>query len=204
MRHLEVITEHEMVAHFLKTEIHSVRFEETILALLQKEGKDHRVIDQPDLGNEEENAYRSRLLGEWRGYKRGEGIFMFVPDDTAWHRYALSRDELSRVRYIDYDYWTELSGGTRLAIDAAPRIRAGVAPFRVSSDWALGMARAVADGARFPPLILVTAGDEDEGGLVVLEGHARLTAFMLRPDALPPELEVLVGSSPKMAGWELY
>jgi len=37
---------------------------------------------------------------------------------------------------------------------------------------------------RFPPLILVTAGDES--GLVVLEGHARLTAFMLCAEALPP------------------
>jgi hypothetical protein len=36
---------------------------------------------------------------------------------------------------------------------------------------------------------------------VVLEGHCRLTAYMLRPDRLPPELEVLVGSSPGMAGW---
>ena len=40
--------------------------------------------------------------------------------------------------------------------------------------------------------------------LVVLQGHARLTAFMLRPDTLPAELEVLVGSSPAMTGWGLW
>jgi len=109
---------------------------------------------------------------------------------------AVTPAELATVRYIDYDYWVELSGGTRLAVDAAPRIRAGVAPFGVSSDWALGMAREVARGARFPPLILVTTGPG--GDLVVLEGHARLTAYMLARDQLPPELEVLVGSSPAM------
>jgi hypothetical protein len=59
---------------------------------------------------------------------------------------------------------------------------------------ALGMARDFAGGARFPPLILVTTGPGED--LVVLEGHARLTAFMLASDRLPPELEVLVGSSP--------
>jgi len=48
------------------------------------------------------------------------------------------------------------------------------------------MAQAVVDGARFPPLILVTTGPG--GDLVVLEGHARLTAFMLARDQLPPEL----------------
>jgi hypothetical protein len=74
-----------------------------------------------------------------------------------------------------------------------------VALFKVPSDWALGMAQAVADGARFPPLILVTTGPG--GDLVVLEGHARLTAFMLARDRLPPELEVLVGSSPAMTCW---
>lgn len=44
--------------------------------------------------------------------------------------------ELRRVRYIDHDYWVELSGGSRLAIDAAPLIRAGVAPNRVDASAA--------------------------------------------------------------------
>jgi len=39
---------------------------------------------------------------------------------------------------------------------------------------------------------------------VVLEGRARLTAFMLAGDRLPPELEVLVGSSPAMTRWGLW
>ena len=71
-----------------------------------------------------------------------------------------------------------------------------MAPFGVPSDWALGMAREVARGARFPPLILVTTGTG--GDLMVLEGHARLTAYMLAREQLPPELEVLAGSSPAM------
>jgi hypothetical protein len=53
---------------------------------------------------------------------------------------VITPTELSRVRYIDYDYWVELSRGTRLASDAAPRIRAGVAPFGMISDWVFGMA----------------------------------------------------------------
>jgi len=111
--------------------------------------------------------------------------------------------ELARVRYIEYDYWDELSGGTRLAVDAATRIHAGVTPFGVSNDGVLAMAQAVANGARLPPLILVTTG---RGGddLVVLEGHVRLTAFMLVHDRLPPGLEVLVGSSPTMARWDCW
>jgi hypothetical protein len=42
---------------------------------------------------------------------------------------VITPTELSRVRYIDYDYWVELSRGTRLASDAAsphPRRRGTV------------------------------------------------------------------------------
>jgi hypothetical protein len=35
----------------------------------------------------------------------------------------------------------------------------------------------------------------------VLEGHVRLTAYMLARDRLPPELQVLVGSSPAITSW---
>jgi hypothetical protein len=40
--------------------------------------------------------------------------------------------------------------------------------------------------------------------LVVLEGHARLTGYMLARDQLPPELEVLVGSSAGMTRWDCW
>ena len=49
--------------------------------------------------------------------------------------------ELTKVRYIEYDYWDELSGGTRLAVDAAARIRAGVTPFGVPNGLVLAIAQ---------------------------------------------------------------
>jgi hypothetical protein len=196
MRWLRPSSEAEMVALFLRTELPAARFRDTLRALLERAGLPERVITDPDLGDNAENQARLRLLTEHRGYGTRTGLFDGFPDDVRWQWMAMTPAELAGVRYIDYDYWVELSGGTRLAVDAAPRIRAGVAPFGVPSDWALGMARQVAQGARFPPLILVTTGPGSD--LVVLEGHARLTAFMLARDQLPPELEVLVGSSPAM------
>jgi hypothetical protein len=196
MQHLGPITEHEMVAHFLKTEINSLRFEPVILDLLRREGKDRRIVDQPDLRDEEENACRTRLLGEWRGYKRHEDVFTFVPDDTAWHRYALCRAELARVQYIDDDYWIELSGGTRRAVDAAPNIRAGIEVFGQSTQWALELAREVERGAVFPELILV--GSDEASELTVLEGHVRLTAYCLALEYVPDPLTAMVGFGPGM------
>jgi hypothetical protein len=61
------------------------------------------------------------------------------------------------------------------------------------------MAGQVAAGTVFPPLILVTTGPE--GPPMVVEGHSRLTAYLLARDHLPTELEILVGSSPAVTGW---
>jgi hypothetical protein len=196
MRPLQPITEHEMVAHFLQTEVYSVRFREELLKLLARDGLEPRLFEAPDLCDAEENAHRLRLLGDYRGYRRHEGIFMYVPDDTAWYRTALDREALARIRYINYDYWTELSGGTRRVIDAAPRIRTGIEIFGQSTQWALGMARAVEQGAVFPEPILVATDAASD--LTVIEGHARATAYCLALEHVPDPLPVIVGFGPGM------
>jgi len=203
MRRLRPSNEAEMVALFLRTELPSDRWQDDLRALLKRTGLPEHVITAPDLGDDIENQARLRLLTEHRGYGTRTDYFEGFPDGVRWQWMAITSAELARVRYIEYDYWDELSGGTRLAVDAARRIRASVTPFGVPNDRVIAMAQAVADGARFPSLILVTTG---LGGndLVVLEGHVRLTAFMLARDRLPPELEVLVGSSPTMARWDCW
>jgi len=200
MRWLRSGSEAEMVALFLRAELPSGRWKDALRALLDSAGLPDRVITDPDLRDDAENQARLRLLTDHRGYGTRTEIFEDFPDDVCWQWMAITPAELAAVRYIDYDYWVELSGGSRLAADAAARIRAGVAPFGVPNDRVLAMAQAVADGARFPPLILVTTGLGGDG-LVVLEGHARLTAFMLARDQLPAELEVLAGSSAAMTRW---
>jgi len=199
MRRLRPSGEEEMIALFLRTEVASDRWRDALRELLDRAGLPESVIAAPDLGDCAENRARRQLLTGHRGYDTRTGYFDGFPDGVRWEWMSIAPAELAAVRYIEYDYWVELSGGTRLPADAAARIRAGVTVFGVSNDRALNMARAIAGGARFPPLILVTTGSC--GHLVVLEGHVRLTAFMLCPGLLPPELEVMVGSSPRMAAW---
>jgi len=172
MRWLRPSSEADMVALFLRTELPSARWQDGLRVLLERDGLPERVVTDPNLGDDTENQARLRLLTAHRGYSVRTELFEDFPDDVRWQWMAITPSELAGVLYIDYDYWVELSGGTRLAVDA---------------------------GARFPSLILVTTGLG--GDLVVLEGHCRLTAFMLARDWLPPELEVLVGSSPAMTRW---
>ena len=50
---------------------------------------------------------------------------------------AITPAELAEVRHVEYDYWDELSGGSRLAVDAAAILGAGVAPFGVPGNESL-------------------------------------------------------------------
>jgi hypothetical protein len=188
-------SEAEMIAVFLRGELDSERFGSRLRATI-----DERLLVDPDLEDVEQNAVRRAALTTLRGYESREGLFHGFPHDLLWERAALTPDEVLAVRYIDYDYWVELSGGTRLPLDAAARIRAGITVFRVPNDGFFELADAL--GTRQLPELIVVG--DDGGRLVVLEGHARLTAYALRPEALPAELEVLLGRSPRIAEWALW
>jgi hypothetical protein len=196
VQHLQTISEDEMVAVFLKTEIASSRFRAAILTILARYGCDPRVIEQPNLASAEENVCRRLVLGEWRGYRRDGDVFKDFPDDVRWYRALATPQELAHLRYINDDYWIELSGGSRLVTDAVARIRNGVEAYGVGNGGYWFMADALCAGARFPELILVGKG---EGApLIVLEGHVRVTAYLLRPECMPEDVPVLVGYAPSM------
>ncbi len=201
MRTIEKITEEEMVGVFLKTEINSARFGSEILRILKKNRVGRAVVDNPNIDDEIENECRAALLGEFRGYKRDAEIFAGFPNDVRWERVLLKRDELKEIKYIAWDYWLDITDGSRLALDAAKRIVSGMMDEgEAKGFWAV--ADAVRQGITLPELILVSACKKDD--LVVLEGHVRLTGYLLRPENLPPELPAIVGYSEGIRLWELY
>jgi hypothetical protein len=64
------------------------------------------------------------------------------------------------------------------------------------------MANKLRRGAQFPTLIFV-AKDVD-AYLVVMEGHVRLTAYLIAPEYIPSELEVIIGYSEQITEWGCY
>lgn len=188
-----------MVAMFLRCELLSARFGDTVRRALTESGAGEEIVLNADLDDERENEVRREVLGAARGFRRSEGVFGGLPE-MRWEWAALAPAEVLAIRYIDYDYWVELSGGSRLATDAAQRIRAGVTVFRVPNDGFFTVADSF-ESSSPPPLIAVGGVGP---GLVLLEGHVRLTAFALRPELLPEEFEVLVGHSPRIAEWALW
>jgi hypothetical protein len=196
MRVLRESNEAEMVASFLQGELSRERFGPAIRVQLMSIGAPDELLTRPDLGDPRSNEIRANVLGATRGYREDRELFEFFPSDVRWVKALLAPDELARVRYIEYSYWNEISGGSRLPADAARRIRAGVEAFGVPNQRLVSLAGAIACGERFPPLILagVTADE-----LVCLEGHVRLTGYALA--SFPFDVECFVGTAPTMGRW---
>jgi hypothetical protein len=57
----------------------------------------------------------------YRAYPAG-AVFTGTPADVTGHLAALTPAHLTTVKYIDYPYWTDFSGGARLAIDGVHRL----------------------------------------------------------------------------------
>ena len=186
-----------MVSCFLRGELTSDRFGSGVRSALASAGLSEHVLLDADLTDRVENEARGDLLGVTRGYGQDRELFdRGFPSDALWTWAELDPAELATVRYVDYSYWNELSGGSRLPVDAAARVRGGKCALGVPNDRLLRAADALVRGERFPPMIFAGPGSD---ALVCLEGHVRLTAHALA--GFPASVVCLVGTSPRLAAW---
>lgn len=202
MKLLSEITEHEMIAEFLKAEYSSARFGDKLKELLNKNNINHDLIKIPSIHNSSENVARKELFWEYRGYGKNEWIFENFPHDIKWFWAICSIEELKRVKYISYSYWDEITNWSRLALDGANTIKSWKTIFNQSNDGFWKCAEAVKKWTEFPPLILVT--NKDEENIIVLEGHLRITAYMLVLDYMPENIPVIIGYSDDITAWDEF
>jgi len=183
VRRLGSVDAAEVIAEFLRGEIESPRFRDALLESLAEHDTDESLIRQAQLDDEQENALRARVLERFRGDYLGSWLH-----ELAWFRAELEPDEVLAVRYIAWDSWLEITGGSRLPADGAAYLRRR------------------GEGARYgegsPPLIVVRA--DPSSHLVVLEGHVRLTALAMNPEAIPRPLAVIVGEGEAVRPWDCY
>ena len=115
--------------------------------------------------------------------------FEDFPTDVEWCLVALTPEEIATVLYIDWDYWLDVTDGTRRPADAIRKM-----------SW---------HDTEMPPprterLILLADSSASPTRVVVLEGHSRLTSYVAHLDDLPPELECYLGVSGNISGWACY
>jgi hypothetical protein len=190
MRLLRAVSEAEVVAEFLRAEWDSPRFGTQLQALTT----DPSLVTSPRLDDETANDERAQLLDAHRGWLRREGLFYGLPLHIHWFAAEFGREELLEILYIDWSWWLALSGGTRRPHDAARLIRT-----RRDSEalaWYEPILRA--------PTRLIAVTDPERTRVVVMEGHARLTAYALYPERVADAVEVLLGVAPDMAAWSEF
>lgn len=205
MRILRDASEEEMVLAFLQEELDSRRFHEPILKALKDVGASEELIWEGDLTSKKQNALRSQVLGFFRGYPDRE-IFENYPRDIIWKYAAFEAADLSKLRYVDYDYWNDLSKGTSSPIQAAKTISNGEEIYGVSNQYYLEGKALLEQGKSFPPLIVLTCGDN---AYLLLEGHCRATVYAMLPEAFEGteayvgfcSAEALFLKAPKLVAW---
>ncbi len=202
MKIIKQIFEDEVIAEFLKGEINSSRFEKNILDNLKRDKKSKRILLNPNLENKNENLYRKKLLGKIRGFGKNKEIFENFPKDIIWVKSIFDKKELEKVKYINYSYWNEISNKSRLPIEAVKKISKGEKVYDVSNDGFFEILSVIKQKKKFPKMIFVVKNKKSR--IVVLEGHARLTAYFLAPKYIPKEMEVIIGFSEKITNWDLY
>jgi hypothetical protein len=185
------VQEAEVVAEFLRAEWESPRFGEALRAL----APDEALVTAPRLDDERENAARAQLLDEHRGWLRRVGLFSGLPRQIDWLAVTFAREELLDILYIDWDWWLELSGGSRRPRDAARLVRAREDPASIAA-WNEPILESRAR------LIAVT--DPQRSRVVLIEGHVRLTAYALYPERVADEVEVLLGTADDIACWSVF
>jgi hypothetical protein len=204
MKILKKTTEDDMIAIFLKTEIDSKRFSDKLNEILINKNIDLKIIINPNIKNKEENDTRRYILNEYRGYEDKNRLFEGFPTNIEWYYILLNKDDIRRIRYINYDYWVELSKGSRYAIDAAKNIRKGIEVYGISNKHFIEVSEAFKRRTKFEPLILI-APIEDKEDMIVLEGHLRLTAYALAINYFD-KIKVIVGYSSRkeLEKWCMY
>jgi hypothetical protein len=201
MELLDAMAEEEFVVFFLATEITSPRWGGQIEQLLRRDGRGREIITDPDVHRAGDNRYRLRLFNEFRGYADRTRLFGGFPRDVRWHRALITREELQKVKYIRWDYWTDITNGTRLPRDAVERLKAGGMQTG-DAQYIRSISETIRNRAAIPEPILVAT--DQHSPPVVLEGHARVTAYFIDPRYIPGKLKVIVGLSEHMAEWSEY
>lgn len=174
-----------MILEWLRAELASIRFSSDLKRALKEANTDEKIITQADITSDDENKKRLSIIKNYRGW------FETDVDSYDWQLVELNQNEVGQLKYIDYDYWNELSSNTRLVKEATENVRKGVVIFDVPNDNFHAVADAVASGHDFPPIIVIRNTD---GAHEIVEGHVRATGYALADNVIRP-LVAIVGIS---------
>ncbi len=187
LRIVRPMTEPEVIAEFLRSEFHHPEFEE----YREEFGG---IVSRPKLDNPRENALRRALLFLRRG-----AMWRELPENTAWFKVELTREDLERIRFFPRAQWRRVAEGSFYLTDMVECLRA---KWQQSPDDEFfqklrRLSSPVREGLVNPTVLLI--GVDEYGPLTLLDGNHRMAAAMLaQPPATLETFQFICGLSPTM------
>ncbi len=181
------LSEHEVIAEFLRSEFHHPEFED------YRQEFGHLVVN-PDLDSNRENALRRALLFLRRG-----AMWRELPEDTRWFKVELGRADLARIRFFPRAQWRRAAEGSFYLSDMIECLRL---KWQESPDDEFfrkldRMTNSVREYLVNPTVLLI--GVDDTSALTILDGNHRMAAAMLaEPPASLQSFQFICGLSPAM------
>ena len=181
------LSEQTVISEFLRSEFHHPEFEE----YREEFG---RLVQEPDLLSDRENALRRALLFLRRG-----AMWRELPDNTQWFEVKLTTEDLARVRFFPRAQWRRVAEGSFYITDVVSCLRQKW--HESPDDEFFGKLRRIAnpgqEGLASRTVLLI--GVDARSPLTILDGNHRMAASMLaQPPAALESLRFICGLSPAM------
>lgn len=184
---LRPMTEHAVIAAFLRSEFHHPEFEE-----YRREFS--HLVERPDLQSNRENALRRALLFLRRG-----AMWRELPEQTQWFEVELNQDDLARLRFFPRAQWRRVAEGSFYLTDVVDclRLKWQQAPQDEFFQKLRRLSIPVRQGQVNPTVLLI--GVDAFSPLTILDGNHRIAAAMLsQPAAALDSFHFICGLSPEM------
>ncbi len=187
LRVVQPMSEHHVIAEFLRSEFHHPEFEEY-------RNEFEYLVTRPNLESARENALRRALLFLRRG-----AMWRELPDDTQWFKVVLTRTDLERIRFFPRAQWRKAAEGSFYLTDMVECLRAKWQqdPENEFFRKLRRLTSSVHEGLTSPTVLLI--GIDAQSPLTILDGNHRMAAAMLsQPPADLETFQFFCGLSPSM------
>ena len=184
---VRALSEHEVIAEFLRSEFHHPEFEEY-------RSEFEHLVTKPDLESHRENSLRRALLFLRRG-----AMWRELPENTEWFQVALERQDLARIRFFPRAQWRRVAEGSFYLADMVECLRVKGEQFPEDEFFRKlrRMSTPVQHSLVSPTVLLI--GVDTTGPLTILDGNHRMAAAMLaQPPADLENFQFICGLSPSM------
>ncbi len=184
IRKRRLIGEEEAIAEFLKNEFHHSEFD-------PYRSKIERLVSNPDLTDNDENALRRALL-----FLRKGAMWRELPADTQWFEVEIGSADLAGIRVFPRAQWRKVSQGSFFLHDIVTQIRTNSAE-HPDDEFFAKLHRLTLEQAVNPSVLLI--GIDDNEPLTILDGNHRIASAMLvDPSTVLKRFRFLCGFSPRM------